>query len=224
MRICSHRASRRKASILSFLLFAALLAPLPLTPRTHAQSETKTATTAAADIFRLERVPVAGGAELVTILAKLDGIDVPQGGEWVPLVTVLRDTLGDGNPENDRLRYVWPLTYTRPSLKQRVSGAVPFLYSRVGNKNRTSEKAPPPILDLAAADHEVWNKIFWTALQGLLIDPYGVAVKARAPINTTLVTIASRTSSARGQCSRCTRRWLGRLRFQSPSFPKFRRG
>jgi hypothetical protein len=179
MRICSHRASRRKASILSFLLFAALLAPASfLTPRTHAQSETKTATTAAADIFRLERVPVAGGAELVTIFAKLDGIDVPQGGEWVPLVTVLRDTLCDDNPENDRLRYVWPLTYTRPSLKQRVSGAVPFLYSRVGNKNRTSEKAPPPILDLAAADHEVWNKIFWTALQGLLIDPYGVAIKA----------------------------------------------
>ena len=50
------------------------------------------------------------------------------------MVTVLRDTLGDGNPENDRLRYLWAMTYTRPSLKQRVLGAVPFLYTRVGNK------------------------------------------------------------------------------------------
>lgn len=179
MRICSHRASRRKASILSFLLLAALFAPASfLTPNAHAQSETKTAPVAADEIFRLERVPVDGGAELVTILAKLDGIDSPQAGEWVPLVTVLRDTLGDLKPENDRLRYVWPLTYTRPSLKQRLSGAVPFLYSRVGNKNRVSQNAPPPVLDLAAADHEVWNKIFWAALQSMLIDPVGVAVKA----------------------------------------------
>jgi hypothetical protein len=181
MRICSHRASRRKAGVLSFLLLAALLAPASFpTSNTHAQSETKTAAVAADEIFRLERVPVDGGAELITIFAKLDGLEPasPQAGEWVPLVTVLRDTLGDVNAENDRLRYVWPLTYTRPSLKQRLSGAVPFFYSRVGNKNRVSQKAPPPVLDLAAADHEVWNKIFWTALQGLLIDPVGVAVKA----------------------------------------------
>lgn len=181
MRICSHRASRCKAGVLSLLLFAALLAPASfLTSNTHAQSDPKTATVAADDIFRLERVPVDGGAELITIMAKLDGLEPssPQAGEWVPLVTVLRDTLGDVNAENDRLRYVWPLTYTRPSLKQRVSGAVPFLYSRVGNKNRASQKAPPPVLDLAASDHEVWNKIFWTALQSLLIDPVGVAVKA----------------------------------------------
>ena len=179
MRTCSHRASRRKASVFSFLLLAALLAPASyLSPNTQAQSDPKTAGAAAEEIFRLERVPVDGGGELVTILAKLDGIETPQTGDWVPLVTVLRDTLGDGNPENDRLRYVWPLTYTRPSLKQRLSGAVPFLYARVGNKCRSSQKAPPPVLDLAAADHDVWNKIFWTALQGLLIDPYGVAIKA----------------------------------------------
>ena len=95
----------------------------------------------------------------------------------MPLETVLRDTLGDLSPENDRLRYVWPLTYTRPSLKQRLSGAVPFLYSRVGNKSQ-SDKAPPPVLDLAATDRDVWNKIFWTALQALLLDPYGLPLKA----------------------------------------------
>jgi hypothetical protein len=131
-----------------------------------------------ADIFRLERVQVEGGAELITIRARLDGYEGSDDGKWVPLVTVLRDTLGDLSPENDRLRYVWPLTYTRPTLGQRVSGAIPFLYSRVGNKKHVSDKAPPPVLDLAASDRDVWNKILWTALQSLLLDPYGTPIKA----------------------------------------------
>jgi hypothetical protein len=130
------------------------------------------------DLFRLERVQVLGGAELITIKAKLDGIQSLENDSWVPLVTVLRDTLGDDTSENDRLRYVWPLTYTRPTLRQRLSAAVPFLYSRVGSKKSVSEKVPPPVLDLAATDRDVWNKIFWTALQSLLLDPYGIPIKA----------------------------------------------
>jgi hypothetical protein len=156
-----------------------LFAPTPLlTQPASAQSQAKPAAASADEIFRLERVAVDGGAELITIHARLEGIETPETGKWVPLVTVLRDTLSDLNPENDRLRYVWPLTYTRPTLGQRLSGAVPFLYSRVGNKKQSSDKAPPPVLDLAAADHDVWNKIFWTALQSLLLDPYGMPVKA----------------------------------------------
>jgi hypothetical protein len=34
------------------------------------------------------------------------------------------------------------------------------------------------VLDLAATDRDVWNKIFWTALQNLLLDPYGTPIKA----------------------------------------------
>jgi hypothetical protein len=123
-------------------------------------------------------VAVEGGAELITIHARLDGIQTPEQSNWVPLVTVLRDTLGDLTPENDRLRYVWPLTYTHPTVGQRLSAAVPFLYSRVGSKKSASDKVPPPVLDLAAADRDVWNKIFWTALQSLLLDPYGMPIKA----------------------------------------------
>ena len=95
-------------------------------------------------LFRLERVPVAGGAELITIHARLDGIEGSNEPNWVPLVTILRDTLGDQTAENDRLRYVWPLTYTRPTTKQRILGAVPFLYARVGNKQNASSQSPPP--------------------------------------------------------------------------------
>jgi hypothetical protein len=89
----------------------------------------------------------------------------------------LRDTLGDGNAENNRLRYVWPLTYTRPTLKQKLAAAIPFFYKRVGNKE-TLSKTPPPALDLASPESEVWDKIFWTALQNILLDPYGTPIKA----------------------------------------------
>ena len=129
-------------------------------------------------ILRLERTEVAGGAELITVHTRLSGLDSEKNDKWVPLVSVLRDTLGDANPENDRMRYVWPLTYTRPTTKQRLSAAIPFLYTRVGNREDLSQKPPPPALDLSAPESEVWEKLFWTALQSLLLDPYGIAVKA----------------------------------------------
>lgn len=170
-----------------FILLVSLLTPAPVLaqdarPQDRLQQDQSQAdhspSTSHEEMFRLERVPVDGGAELITIHARLDGIQTSEHGNWVPLVSVLRDTLGDPSPENDRLRYVWPLTYTRPTLGQRLSGAVPFLYSRVGSKGSASEKAPPPVLDLAATDRDVWNKIFWTALQSLLLDPYGIPIKA----------------------------------------------
>ena len=179
MRICLDKSSRRNASVFLSILLVSLLTPNSfLGQDARLQDQPQPAPTSSEEIFRLERVSVASGAELITIQARLDGIQVPGGSNWVPLVSVLRDTLGDLSPENDRLRYVWPLTYTRPTMGQRLSGAVPFLYSRVGNKKSASEEAPPPVLDLAAADRDVWNKIFWTALQSLLLDPYGTPVKA----------------------------------------------
>jgi hypothetical protein len=130
------------------------------------------------DYLRLEQTTVPGGAELITVQARWEGLDLPDNQKWVPVVSVLRDTLGDNDPENDRLRYVWPMSYTRPTWWQRASGAVPFLYSRVGNKQNASRRPPPPAIDLAAPDREVWEKMFWTALQSVLLDPYGIAVKA----------------------------------------------
>lgn len=141
-------------------------------------SEVASDSSATSSLFRLERVPVTGGAELITIHARMEGLKSEADQKWVPLVTVLRDTLGDLDPENDRLRYLWPLTYTRPTIKQRVAGAIPFLYTRVGNKKTVSEKAPPPVMDLAAPERQVWEKVFWTALKNVLIDPYGAPVKA----------------------------------------------
>ncbi len=167
-----HRLSR---SVLVSLLLLSLL-PSSLVPAQQPATQTKPDD--AESIFRLEKVPVEGGAELITIKARLDGIESGGSENWVPLVSVLRDTLGDASPDNDQLRYVWPLTYTHPTVRQRISGAIPFFYTRVGNRKSVSEKTPPPVLDLANPDCDVWNKLFWVALQGLLLDPYGTPIRA----------------------------------------------
>lgn len=173
--------SRAATRVFCFLLLGSLLAFIPDPHRiVRAQDPLAPRSSPDADIFRLERVPVEGGGELITIHAKLASVGsaANDAHAWVPLVTVLRDTLGDLTPENDRLRYVWPLTYTRPSLKQRISGAVPFLYTRVGSKTKFSGTVPPPVLDLASPDREVWNRVFWMAMQSMLLDPYGMPIKA----------------------------------------------
>jgi len=141
------------------------------------ETEESDPSTALSQILRLERIEVPGGAELITVKAKLAGLDSTENDNWIPLVSILRDTLGDNISENNRLRYVWPLTYTRPTTKQRLAAAIPFFYTRVGNKEKLT-KTPPPALDLASPESEVWDKIFWTALQNILLDPYGTPIKA----------------------------------------------
>jgi len=131
--------------------------------------------------FRLERLPVRNGAELITIFGKVSvsvRADNKSAAREVPLVSVLRDTLTDADTENDRLRYLWMLTYTKPSAKQKLAAAIPFLYAHVGNKKRASKNAPPPLIDLAATGRRVWGNFFWTALQTALIDPVSLSVKA----------------------------------------------
>ena len=179
---------RRHWHLRASFLFALLLVISPLLPTiSRAQgpnfhnTEENDPAIALSQIMRLERVEVPGGAELITVFARLSGLDPTEAStekdNFVPLVSILRDTLGDDTPENNRLRYVWPLTYTRPTTKQRLAAAIPFFYARVGNKEKLT-KTPPPALDLASPESEVWDKIFWTALQNILLDPYGTPIKA----------------------------------------------
>jgi hypothetical protein len=174
--------SFRQESLISILLLVLLLVS-PLVGLTgSAQSLDQPGTVERgpdqlSQILRLERVEIQGGAEILTVHARLAGLDSNQNDKWIPLVSILRDTLGDTNTENDRLRYVWPLTYTQPTFKQRLAAAIPFFYSKVDNKKKAS-KIPPPAVDLAAPESEVWDKLFWTALQNILLDPYGTPVKA----------------------------------------------
>jgi hypothetical protein len=166
------------------VLFSVLLLISPLLQAVSRSQELvsqPTATDGPADlsnILRIEKIDVAGGAELITVHARLEGLESDTNDKWVPMVSILRDTLGDLNSENDRLRYIWPLTYTRPTIKQRLAAAIPFFYTQVGNKSKFSKGPPPPAFDFAAPENAVWDKIFWTALQNILLDPYGTPVKA----------------------------------------------
>jgi hypothetical protein len=180
----SVQRARRVGSIF-FSLFLAL-SPAYSTLNCSAQTiETgpaapaKEATAASEPLFHLEKTEVAGGAELLTIFGELKGLNEHDGASSsVPLVTVLRDTLNDQDPENDRLRYMWMLTYAKPSSKQQLAAAIPFLYNRVGNKGHAGKGTPPPLLDLSETEHEVWQKIFWSTLQNIFLDSYGLPVKA----------------------------------------------
>lgn len=130
--------------------------------------------------FRVEKFPVQGGAEIVTIFARLKGLrDSPDdAAQEVPMISILRDTLGDKKIENDRLRYVWMLTYTKPSLMQRLSAAVPFLYERTANKGDARKGMPPPVIDISPAKKDVWDKAFWIVFRNLIVNDFGMPVRA----------------------------------------------
>jgi hypothetical protein len=129
--------------------------------------------------FRLERLPIANGAELLTIFGRLDSMRTPDAATpEVPLISVVRDTLADTDPDNDRLSYVWMLTYTRPNLMKRFASAIPFLYQHVGNQQQASNRPPKPIIDLANPKQQTWNRFFWMGMQTILLDGYGLPLKA----------------------------------------------
>ena len=127
--------------------------------------------------YSLKREPVNGGAELVTLFGHLN--DPPAQGQdlQVPLVSVLRDTLGDGDPNNDRLRYVWILTSARPTPLQRAASAMSFLWFRAGARQHDN-RVPAPALDLGSPAKTVWTNLLGNSLQATELDPLGMAVRA----------------------------------------------
>ena len=129
--------------------------------------------------FRVEKFRVAGGSEIITIFANLKNPgDAANTTNEVPLVSVLRDTLGDEIPENDRLRYVWMLSYTRPSLGQKIVSGIPFFYKKISNKGKVGNKPPPPVMDLNPSDKNMWNKIFWVVFKNLILSQFDTLVSS----------------------------------------------
>ena len=127
----------------------------------------------AADV-RVERTEVPGGGELVTYFRTV--MDPASGASEVPLVSILRDTMGDANPENDQLRNVWAFTYTRPSVFKRLAASVPFLYERMGRSSGNG--APPPIVDIAAAGKGTIPRLASNLAQTNAFDPLGMPYRA----------------------------------------------
>jgi hypothetical protein len=127
--------------------------------------------------YRVESEPAADGAELVTVFGRLQN---PASGAQdldVPLLTVLRDSLGDSDPANQRLRYVWILTSTRPTPWQRAASALSFGFFRAGSKSHAN-RVPSPTLDLASPYKSVYGNLFSNGLQVLEFDPLGAAIRS----------------------------------------------
>jgi len=122
--------------------------------------------------FRVERQPVANGAELLTIFSSL-----PENTGEIPLVSVLRDTLGDNDPNNDRLRYIWVLTSARPTVLQHTAAFIPFFYWRP-DLGKNMDRKPAAILDLGNTSKVVWNALAQSVVQAAAIDSNGALIRA----------------------------------------------
>lgn len=129
--------------------------------------------------FRIEKTEIKGGSEIITVFAALKGLknSPNEPPKLIPLVSVLRDTLGDNKVENDSLRYLWMLTYTKPSLAQKASAFIPFLYARTENKRSVGTEPPPPLIDLRPTDKQMWNKIFWIVFRNFVLNDVGSIIR-----------------------------------------------
>ena len=88
----------RASFLLAFLLVVSPLLPtVTAATRNFSDSAENDPSAVLSQILRLERVEVPGGAELITVHAKLAGLESTENDKWIPLVSILRDTLGDNN-------------------------------------------------------------------------------------------------------------------------------
>jgi hypothetical protein len=126
--------------------------------------------------WKSESVPST--AQLLTLFCRSCDF-AHDGGRDVPLVSVLRDTLGDDDAENDRVTYIWLLTCTRPSLGQRILSAIPFFYWRVGRgPGSVTRHDTTPLMDLSAPEHPMMARAEKKVIQWTAFDPLGRPVRA----------------------------------------------
>jgi hypothetical protein len=141
---------------------------LSLTPRENSPSS----------LYYWNSTPVGDSAQLLTLFCAV--CNVFKGTERdVPLVSVLRDTLGDQADENDRVTYIWLLSYARPRLEQRILSAVPFFYWRVSQGSASvSTHDTTPLMDLSVPERPMMAQIGRDVLQWAAFDPTVTPVRA----------------------------------------------
>src|SRR5688572_12972425 len=113
-----------------------------------------------------ERVTIDSGSELLVLFSVLPGESPNEMPHQVPILSVLRDTLGDDNPENDRLRYVWLLIDEKQGTLARWLTFEPDF-----------GQMPRPVVDLSAPGKDVWKTALRTIVQAMILDPGGAAMR-----------------------------------------------
>jgi hypothetical protein len=140
----------------------------------------KTARSAESDqtAYYWQSTAVGDTAEMLTLFCRACEKADSKPGD-VPVVAVLRDTLGDANPETDRLSYVWLLSYRRPNLGQRLASAIPFFYWRIGGYPAVgNEKKIAPLLNVAAPEHPLVGDLSSDLLQWTMLDAMTTPIRA----------------------------------------------
>jgi hypothetical protein len=128
--------------------------------------------------LRAESVPLSSGAKLITFFERLpEGSAGVNGSRELPLMSILKDTLGDSDPSHDRIRQVWVFTYSRPSIWQRIAGGIPFLYHRAGLNNGPGQSSPHAVVDLGDPSHGMWTGLTLTAVQSEVLNPIGALAR-----------------------------------------------
>jgi hypothetical protein len=123
--------------------------------------------------IRVDRIAInGGGGELLTLYRQ-----IPNHAE-VPVVSVLRDTMGDADPANDRLRYVWILTDRRARWYQHALAALPFFYTRMPAPMPSPDRKPGPALDLGKPVDRSVAMLAKGLIQTEAFDPLGALVRS----------------------------------------------
>ncbi len=151
--------------------FAALAADIPPQPALASREVPH-------PLYYWQNSPVGNTAQLLTLFC---GSCLSSNGaqEDVPLVSILRDTLGDNTSENDRVSSVWLLTYSSPNIGRRMLSAVPFFFWRAGEgSSSVSSRDTKPLFDLTAPQHPVMSEISRDLIQWTLFDPMTTTVRA----------------------------------------------
>jgi hypothetical protein len=124
---------------------------------------------------RVNRENVQGGAQLVTLFVPAPYDLAPAYPAGIPVISYLKDTLGDPDPENDRVRLVWVLTAGKPSHLRQVLSAVPVV--SFGRDEGTTWGIPDSAVDLGNPTRGTWSNILRVVVQGQVLDPTGMAVR-----------------------------------------------
>lgn len=128
--------------------------------------------------LRSEMVPLDSGAQLITFFEPLpDNSASADGRSELPLLAILKDTLDDSDPANDRVRQVWVFTYSQPSIWQRIAGGVPFLYHPAGLDRGPGTRPPRAVLDLGDPSRGMWRGLAYSALQSEVVNPVGALAR-----------------------------------------------
>jgi hypothetical protein len=125
--------------------------------------------------LRAERRTLTSGAELITFFERLPDHEGTR--QELPLMAILKDTLNDSDPSNDRIRQLWIFTYSQPSIWQRMAGGVPFLYHRAGLDRGPRQSPPRPVMDLGDPSRGMWGGLAVVGVQSEVLNPIGAAAR-----------------------------------------------